>query len=353
MVLILIFASGIYVLGRLMGASRLATGGVLSVLFAAVALIQLTLPDGHPLRAATGGSIKAWAMLAGVALVIGLYSLMLGWLKRRAPQPAPAAPQSETAQQGPFSGEELERYARHIVLREIGGSGQQRLKQARVLVVGAGGLGSPVLLYLAAAGVGTIAVVDDDTVSLSNLQRQVLHNGAVIGMAKVLSAKQALAAINPHVEVIALQNRLNAENAPALMAGYDLVLDGSDNFATRYLVNATCVALELPLISAAISQWEGQISLYHPASGAPCYACVFPAAPADGLAPSCAEAGVMGALPGVVGSMMAVEAIKFITGAGPVLKGEMLIYDALYGESRKLRVERRADCETCGTKAVG
>jgi len=203
-------------------------------------------------------------------------------------------------------------------------------------------------LYLAAAGVGTIGVVDDDEVSLSNLQRQVLHNEDRIGMPKVFSAQQGLNAINPHVDILPYQRRLTQENARDLIAGFDLVLDGSDNFKTRYLVNETCVGLKKPLIAAAISQWEGQISVYDPANGTPCYACVFPDPPADGLAPTCAEAGVMGALPGVVGAMMAVEALKEITGAGEPLKGEMLIYDALYGESRKLHLERRVDCKVCG-----
>jgi len=248
-----------------------------------------------------------------------------------------------------FTTDELERYARHIVLREIGGAGQQRLKKARVLVVGAGGLGSPALLYLAAAGVGTIGIVDDDDVSISNLQRQVLHNEAAVGQPKVISAQHSLGAINRHVKVMPIHQRLTDDSARGLIGEFDLILDGSDNFSTRYLVNETCVALAKPLVAAAISQWEGQISLFHPAANAPCFACVFPEAPADGLAPSCAEAGVVGALPGVMGAMMAVEAIKFITGAGQPLYGEMLIYDALYGENRKLQIKRRADCAVCGS----
>jgi len=342
MVLVLLLAGGFLALGYAMGASKIAQGGLLAVLFVAVVLIQVTLPEGHGLRAATGGSLKSWLIFAGVAAIVGVYSLLLKWLKSRVPV---AEPQPDD---GPFSSSELERYARHIVLREIGGAGQQRLKSARVLVIGAGGLGSPALLYLAAAGVGAIGIVDDDEVSLSNLQRQVLHSEDRIDMPKVFSAEKGLNAINPHVKILPFNRRLTGDNAQEIFEGFDLVLDGSDNFATRYLVNETCVVLGLPLISAAISQWEGQVSLFHPGGGAPCYACVFPDIPAEGLAPSCAEAGVMGALPGVVGSMMAVEAIKFITGAGQVLKGEMLIYDALYGESRKLSVGRRADCKVCG-----
>lgn len=243
--------------------------------------------------------------------------------------------------------EELERYARHIVLREIGGPGQQKLRKARVLVIGAGGLGSPVLLYLAAAGVGVLGVVDDDTVSLSNLQRQVLHSTQNIGTPKVVSVIEAVARINPHVAVEPHQIRITADNASDIIAKYDLVLDGSDNFDTRYLINEVCVALGKPLISAAMSQWEGQISLYDPVNGGPCYACVFPERPADGLAPSCSEAGVMGALAGVMGSMMAGEAIKYITGAGESLLGQMLIYDALYGETRKFKLAVNPDCPVC------
>ncbi len=245
--------------------------------------------------------------------------------------------------------EEIERYARHIVLREIGGPGQNKLLNAKLLCVGAGGLGSSALLYLAAAGVGHIGIVDDDVVSLSNLQRQVLHETGAIGALKTASAKQALAGINPHVEVVEHSFRLDEDNIDALLAGYDLVLDGTDNFATRYLVNAACVRAKIPLISAAMSQWEGQISLYDPANGGPCYQCVFPEAPADGLAPNCSQAGVMGALAGVMGSMMAGEAIKQFTGAGQVLRGEILIYDSLYGETRKLKTSKRDSCPICQT----
>lgn len=246
-----------------------------------------------------------------------------------------------------LSPEEITRYARHIVLREIGGPGQLKLQAAKVLVIGAGGLGSPALLYLAAAGVGTLGVVDDDIVALSNLQRQIIHPTESVGQAKTASAKTTLARTNPHVAIIPHDTRLAASNAAKIIAAYDLVLDGSDNFDTRYLANATCVALGKPLIAAAISQWEGQISLYHPASGGPCYACIFPERPAPGLVPTCAEAGVMGALPGVIGAMMAAEAIKHITGAGQTLQGHLLIWDALWGESRKLRVERDKGCAVC------
>ena len=247
-----------------------------------------------------------------------------------------------------FSDEELDRYARHIILREVGGPGQQRLKAAKVLVVGAGGLGAPALLYLAAAGVGRIGIVDDDVVDLSNLQRQVIHGVADIGTQKTDSAATAIAAINPNVEVVPHTLRLSPANVDSIVNQYDLILDGTDNFDTRYAINAACVGAEKPLVAAAIAQWEGQISLYHPANGAPCYACVFPQAPADGLAPSCAEAGVLGALAGVIGSMMAVEAVKHITGAGQTLAGKMALYDALWGENRTLTIDRNPACPVCG-----
>lgn len=249
-----------------------------------------------------------------------------------------------------FSPEELERYARHIILREVGGPGQQKLRAARVAVVGAGGLGSPGLMYLAAAGVGLIRVIDDDLVSLSNLQRQVLHTTERLGTLKTESARAGLQAINPHVEVDSRAERLTQANAGALLGGVDLILDGSDSFATRTLVNAAAVALKIPLISGAIGQWEGQLSVFDPANDAPCYACIFPNPPAPGQAPSCAEAGVMGALPGVIGAMMAAEALKLITGAGQPLRGEMLIYDALWGENRKIRIARRPDCAVCAVR---
>jgi len=243
--------------------------------------------------------------------------------------------------------EEIERYARHIVLREIGGPGQNKLLNAKLLCIGAGRLGSPALLYLAAAGVGTLGVVDDDEVSLSNLQRQIMHETAEIGKAKTSSAIRAIARVNPHIDVMPHQIRLDKSNVGQVIAGYDAVLDGTDNFATRYLVNAACVRAKIPLISAAMSQWEGQLSVYDPANGGPCYQCVFPQAPAEGLAPNCAQAGVMGALAGVMGSMMAGEAIKLVTGAGQVLRSEILIYDSLYGEIRKLKTSQRQGCPIC------
>lgn len=247
-----------------------------------------------------------------------------------------------------FSDEELERYARHIILREVGGPGQTRISDARIAIVGAGGLGSPALLYLAAAGVGTLGIIDDDVVSLSNLQRQIVHATGSVGQPKTASAAETLARVNPHPTIKRHDLRLTPDNARDLLADYQLVLDGSDNFDTRYLVNATCAGLEIPLIAGAMTQWEGQLSLYHPAEGTPCYQCIFPEPPAEGLVPTCAEAGVLGSLAGVIGSMMATEALKHITGAGKTLRGELLIHDALWGESRKMTIKPRADCPVCG-----
>lgn len=342
MLLVFIMAGAIWAVGVLAKAPKSMRFSMIAVLYAAVVLLHLILPDGHALRMATGETVAPWLMLGGAgALVLG-YRAGLTWLRQQ------AKPEAQNTPQALFSDTELNRYARHIVMREIGGLGQKKLKDAKVLVVGAGGLGAPVLSYLAAAGVGTIGVVDDDAVDNSNLQRQIIHKDAAIGMPKVHSAAKEMMAQNPFITVRPYARRLDAESAKALIADYDLVLDGTDNFDTRYLVNEACVALKKPLVSGALTQWEGQISLYDPAQNAPCYRCVFPEAPAAGLAPNCSEAGVIGPLPGVVGSMMAMEAIKAITGAGATLRGEMLIYDGLYGESRKISLKRRADCPTCG-----
>ncbi|NSY39158.1 HesA/MoeB/ThiF family protein [Leisingera sp. ANG59] len=347
MLRILVLAALIWWGGSFLGLPRNLRITLLAVLFIAVLAVQLTLPDGHPLREGTGGSVAPWLLLGGFALVAGFYARIVAALKNRAqPQEAEMNQPAST-----FTESELDRYARHIVLRELGGPGQKKLKKAKVLVIGAGGLGAPALQYLAAAGVGTIGVIDDDAVDNANLQRQVIHRDADIGKPKVFSAQAAMQAQNPYVEVRPYNRRLTEEIASELFAEYDLILDGTDNSGTRYLANRTAVALGKPLISGALSQWEGQLSLFHPAEEGPCYQCIFPEAPAAGLAPSCSEAGVIGPLPGVVGSMMAVEAIKQITGAGAVLRGEMLIYDGLYGETRKIRLSRRADCPACGGRA--
>jgi len=252
-----------------------------------------------------------------------------------------------------FSDDQIERYARHIILKEIGGAGQQKLLAAKVLGVGAGGLGSPLLMYLAAAGVGTLGIVDDDTVSLSNLQRQILHQTDDIGRPKTESAAETLTALNPDVTVILHEERLNPANALTLVAGYDLVADGSDNFETRFLVNDACYLARVPLVSAAIGQFEGQLSTYRAFEGEnPCYRCVFPERPPPGTVPSAAEAGVIGALAGVMGSLQAIEVIKEITGVGQSMDGRLTIYDALDARFRTLKLRRDPGCALCGEHAT-
>jgi molybdopterin/thiamine biosynthesis adenylyltransferase len=253
-----------------------------------------------------------------------------------------------------FTDEEVERYARHLVLREVGGPGQQKLKASSVLVVGAGGLGAPAALYLAAAGVGRLGLVDADVVALSNLQRQVIFTSSDIGRGKVVAAGQRLAALNPHVAIEPHPVMLDEANARELAAGYDLVLDGTDSFATRFAVNAACYAEAKPLVSGAIGRWSGQLALFEAgltrgrplAERRPCYRCLVPETPPD--AETCSAVGVMGALAGVMGSMMALEAIKQITGAGQTLSGRLLIYDALTAEVRTVGLSPDPECEVCG-----
>lgn len=246
-----------------------------------------------------------------------------------------------------LSDEELERYARHIVLAEVGGSGQQKLKAARVLVVGAGGLGAPVLQYLAAAGVGTLAITDDDNVDLSNLQRQVIHDTGNVGMSKTTSAAKALARINPHVRVIEHRERLMPENCETLVSASDVIVDGSDNFATRYLIASTCENLGKTLVTAAVGRFDGSLTTLKPherdetGSLNPRYRDIFPEAPPDGMLPSCAEAGILGALPGVLGSLQALEVIKEITGVGETLVGRLLMVDAKAMRFETIRYKRR------------
>jgi molybdopterin-synthase adenylyltransferase len=234
-----------------------------------------------------------------------------------------------------LSPDEIERYARHLVLHEVGGPGQNKLKDAKVLVVGAGGLGAPLLYYLAAAGVGTIGIIDNDTVSLSNLQRQIIHTTARIGMAKTASARETIRNLNPHVRVVEHAHRITAENALETIADYDIVADGCDNFPTRYLVSDACYFAKKTLVTAAVGQFDGQISTFKPheisPEGAPwpTYRCLMGELPPRGLFPACEEAGILGALPGILGSMQAMEVIKEILGIGDSLAGRLLMYDAL------------------------
>lgn len=242
---------------------------------------------------------------------------------------------------------DLARYSRHLSLREVGVQGQEKLKAAKVLLVGAGGLGSPAALYLAASGVGTIGVIDNDKVDVSNLQRQVLYDTQSVGRPKADAAKQRLQGLNPEIELVAHAVELRAANVRDIFSKYDIVLDGTDRFTTRYLSNDACVILRKPLVSAAIHRFEGQAMTYVPGRG-PCYRCLFPEPPADGVVPNCAEAGVLGVLPGVMGTIQATEAIKLIVGVGEPLLGRLLTYDALAMRFEEFRFSRRPDCAVCG-----
>lgn len=245
-----------------------------------------------------------------------------------------------------FSQEQITRYARHFTLPEVGEKGQAKLMEGKVLCVGAGGLGSPVAFYLAAAGVGTIGIIDNDTVDMSNLQRQILHTNDRVGMPKVESAQKTLNALNPDVKVIPINERLSSENVMRIIKDYDIVINGCDNFPTRYLINDACVMAKKPLVDGSIFQFEGQATVFLPGRG-PCYRCLFPEPPPPGAAPSCAEAGVLGVLPGLVGCVQALEAMKLILGAGRPLVGRMMHFDTLSSEVRVLKLRRDPNCLVC------
>ncbi len=246
-----------------------------------------------------------------------------------------------------FTDDQIYRYARHIILPEVGGEGQKKLLGAKVLLLGAGGLGSPVALYLAAAGIGKIGIVDFDVVDRSNLQRQILHTTADIGKAKTESAREKLQNMNPDVEVVIHNARLSSENAMEILSGYDIIVDGCDNFPTRYLVNDACVLLGKTNVHGSIFRFEGQVTVFKTPDG-PCYRCLYPEPPPPGMVPSCQEAGVLGVLPGVVGTLQAVETIKIILDKGDALIGKLLLYDALKTEFRKLNLRRDPSCPACG-----
>ena len=247
----------------------------------------------------------------------------------------------------PLSDREMLRYSRHLIMPELGIEGQQKLKAARVLIIGAGGLGSPLGLYLAAAGVGTIGVVDFDVVDATNLQRQVLFSERDIGRSKLESAKERLQGVNPHIRIELHETRLTSENALGILRDYDIIADGTDNFPTRYLVNDACVLLGKPNVYASIFRFEGQLSVFDAKKG-PCYRCLYPAPPPPGLVPSCAEAGVLGVLPGIVGSLQALEVIKLIVGRGEPLVGRLILFDALKVSFRQLTLRKNRECPICG-----
>lgn len=255
-------------------------------------------------------------------------------------------------QETPLTAEQVKRYSRQLLLREVGEEGQRKLLRSRVLVVGAGGLGCPSALYLAAAGVGTIGIVDQDLVDLSNLHRQILHTSASVGREKVSSAAATLRALNPDVQIVAINQRLTSQNAMEIIAGYDVVLDGSDNFPTKYLVNDACFFSGKPNVYGSIFQFEGQATIFHPAASGPCYRCLFPEPPPPALAPNCDEAGVIGVLPGTIGLLQALEAVKLLLGIGDPLIGRMLLFDALEARFRTIKVEKNAECHLCGQRSI-
>ena len=245
---------------------------------------------------------------------------------------------------------EIQRYSRHIILQDVGGKGQLKLKRAKVLLIGAGGLGSPAGLYLAAAGIGTIGLVDGDVVDLSNLQRQIMHSTATLGKPKVESGKKTLSAINPEITINAYHQLVDAENILSLVSQYDIVLDGSDNFTTRFLVNDACFFAKKTLVSGSIFRFEGQLTTIKPHQGFPCYRCLYPEPPPAGMVPSCQEAGVLGVLAGTIGVLQASEAIKEILGIGETLADKLLIYDALDMKFRRVSRPKDPACRLCGPK---
>uniref|UniRef100_C6DYK5 Molybdopterin-synthase adenylyltransferase n=1 Tax=Geobacter sp. (strain M21) TaxID=443144 RepID=C6DYK5_GEOSM len=246
-----------------------------------------------------------------------------------------------------LSEEQITRYSRHILLKEVGGKGQKKLLEGRVLIIGAGGLGSPIALYLAAAGVGTIGIADADEVDLSNLQRQIIHTTPDVGKAKVLSAKETMLAINPELTVNTYQTWVCAENIAGLIADYDFVIDGTDNFAAKFLINDACVLAGKPYSHGGILQFDGQTMTVKPGES-PCYRCIFPEPPPKDVIPTCSRAGVIGVLPGVLGTLQATEAIKYLLGAGDLLTGRLLTYNALRMRFREIPVKKNANCPICG-----
>lgn len=299
-----------------------------------------TGPDERIVLYCTVGERSAIAAAAledaGFTNVVSLAGGIREWMARGYP----------TVSDSTLTATQRRRYARHVVLPQVGLSGQQLLIDAKVLVVGVGGLGSPAALYLAAAGVGTIGLVDDDVVELSNLQRQILHTTAAEGTPKTTSGAATLGAVNPDVKVIAHQTRLAADNAIEILSGYDIVVDGTDNFATRYLINDASLHLRFPVVHGSVFRFEGQVAVFKPYETA-CYRCVFPEPPPADLAPSCAVAGVFGVLPGVIGTMQATEVLKLVLGLGEPLLGRLLTYDALDQSTRTMRLQRDSGCVAC------
>jgi molybdopterin/thiamine biosynthesis adenylyltransferase len=248
--------------------------------------------------------------------------------------------------------EQLDRYSRHIIMDDVGPEGQKDLLDSRVLVIGAGGLGAPIIQYLAAAGVGTLGIADDDEVELSNLQRQVIHGNDDVGRPKVTSAKEFVTRLNPDIDVETHETRVNSQNVDDLIGDYDFIVDGSDNFQTRYLVNDACTLADVPFSHGAIFRFEGQVTSFPQEEDSPCYRCLFPEAPPDGMIPDCATAGVLGVLPGTVGGIQATETVKYLLGKGKLLDGRMIFYDALDMSFDEVTIQKNPDCPVCGDAGI-
>ncbi|MFL2795866.1 MAG: HesA/MoeB/ThiF family protein [Paracoccaceae bacterium] len=300
------------------------------------------IPETNSFSIVMGGWAP-WATISFLFCITILFRLFIDVLRNKSND----VYLSDVKEADEFSNHELERYSRHILLKELGGLGQRRIKDSSVLIIGAGGLGAPVIQYLAASGVGTIGIIDHDKVSLSNLQRQVIYPTKQVGEQKVFSAADAIYQLNSNVNVRPYNRRLNSEIAEEIFSEYDVIVDGTDNFETRYISNSAAVITKKHLVSGALSQWEGQVSVFAPHKGGPCYACVFPSPPKDGLAITCSEGGVFSPLPGVIGSVMAVETLKILSHSGNTLLGQMFIYDGLKGESRKIKVNPSKKCPIC------
>ena len=327
-----------------LGVSQNLRATYVGILLAGILGALVLIPETHSFSIRMGG----WAPWATISFIFGvafLFRLFISALRNKSNEIYFA----DVQEADEFSNHELERYSRHIILRELGGLGQRRIKDSKVLIIGAGGLGAPIIQYLAASGVGTIGIIDHDKVSLSNLQRQVIYLTNQVGEQKVFSAADAIYKLNSNVNVRPYNRRLNSEIAEEIFSEYDVIVDGTDNFETRYIANAAATITKKPLVSGALSQWEGQVSVFAPHQGGPCYACVFPTPPKDGLALTCSEGGVFSPLPGVVGSVMAVETLKILSQSGETLLGQMFIYDGLRGESRKIKLKPIKKCPVCSS----
>ena len=314
------------------------------ILLAGILSALVLIPETHSFSIRMGGWAP-WATISFIFGVVFLFRLFISALRNKSNEIYFA----DVQEADEFSNHELERYSRHIILRELGGLGQRRIKDSKVLIIGAGGLGAPIIQYLAASGVGTIGIIDHDKVSLSNLQRQVIYLTNQVGEQKVFSAADAIYKLNSNVNVRPYNRRLNSEIAEEIFSEYDVIVDGTDNFETRYIANSAATTTKKPLVSGALSQWEGQVSVFAPHQGGPCYACIFPTPPKDGLALTCSEGGVFSPLPGGVGSLMAVETLKILSQSGETLLGQMFIYDGLRGESRKIKLKPIKKCPVCSS----